>query len=72
MTTPTGTPSTRVSAPWLNPYVVGLIAAVVIGLGAGVIARLLDEHAPYVLVGIFFGLLAFPVGAGGRALHARA
>ncbi len=50
-----------------NPYVIGLIAAIVIGVAAGVIAWLLDESAPHVLIGVLFGVIAFFAGAGGRA-----
>ncbi len=54
-----------------NPYVVGLIAAVVVGVVAGVITALLDDSAPRVLIGVFFGLVAFLAGAAGRARMGR-
>jgi F0F1-type ATP synthase assembly protein I len=54
-----------------NPYVVGLIAAIVIGVGAGLITWLLDDTAPRVMIGIFFGLVAFLAGAAGRARMGR-
>lgn len=53
--------------PLTNPYVVGLLAAIVIGVAAGVIAQLLDDSAPHVLIGIFFAVIAFFAGAAGRA-----
>lgn len=54
---------------WKHPYVVGLIAAVVIGVGAGLVAWLLDSGNPYVLIGILFAVIAFLAGAGGRARY---
>jgi cation transporter-like permease len=54
-----------------NPYVVGLVAAIVIGVAAAVITRLLDDGAPAVLIGVFFAVLAFLAGAGGRARMGR-
>jgi hypothetical protein len=54
-----------------NPYFVGLLAAIVVGVAAAVITSMLDDGAPRILIGVFFGVLAFLAGAAGRARMGR-
>ena len=49
----------------MRKWIVGLLAAVVIGVIAGFVTTLIDSEAPYVLIGTFWGILAFLVGAAG-------
>jgi hypothetical protein len=49
----------------MRKWILGLVAAIVIGVVAGGITILIDDEAPYVLIGAFWGVLAFFVGAAG-------
>lgn len=49
----------------MRKWILGLVAAVVIGVVAGVLTILIDDEAPFVLIGAFWGVLAFFVGAAG-------
>jgi hypothetical protein len=49
----------------MRKWILGLVAAIVIGVVAAGITILIDDEAPYVLIGAFWGVLAFFVGAAG-------
>lgn len=49
----------------MRKWILGLLAAVVVAVIAGVITIAIDDEAPYVLIGAFWGVLAFFVGAAG-------
>ena len=49
----------------MRKWILGLLAAVAVAVIAGFVTTLIDSEAPYVLIGAFWGVLAFLVGAAG-------
>lgn len=49
----------------MRKWILGLLAAIVVAVVAGGITILIDSEAPFVLIGVFWGVLAFFVGAAG-------
>jgi hypothetical protein len=49
----------------MRKWIMGLVAAVVVAVVAAGITILIDDQAPFVLIGAFWGVLAFFVGAAG-------
>lgn len=49
----------------MRRWILGLVAAVLVAVGAGGATAAIDAQAPFVLIGTFWGALAFLAGAAG-------